>query len=63
MLTIESVLDVVANINLINDLVSVLLKSSSEDDNLIVLGHGLDKLDASRSHEEEAIVLVLNREK
>lgn len=60
MLSVESVLDVVADINLVNDLIGVFLQSCSEDDNLIVLRHRLDELHTARSHKEEAIVLIFN---
>ena len=60
MLSVESVLDVVAYVDLIDDLVSVLLQRGCEDHNLIVLRHRLDKLHAARSHQEEAIVLIFD---
>ena len=60
MLPIKSVLDIVSNVDLIDYLVSVLLQRRSEDYNLIVLSHSLDELHAARSHQEEAIVLILN---
>ena len=59
MLTVESVFDVVANVDLVDDLVSVLLQGSCEDHDFIVAGHCLDELHAARSDQEEAIVLVL----
>ena len=62
-LTIEAVLDIVTDINLIDDLVSVLLQGCRKDDNFIVPGHGLDELNAARSHQEETIVLILNKHK
>ena len=62
-LTIEAVLDIVTDIDLIDDLVSVLLQGCRKDDNLIVPGHGLDELNTSRSHQEETIVLILNKHK
>ena len=60
MLAVESVFDVIADINLVNHLVSILLQRRSEDYNLIVLGHSFDELHATRSHKEEAIVLIFN---
>lgn len=62
-LSVQTVLDVVAHVDLVNNLVSILLQSGCEDHNLIVLGHSLDELDASRSHQEEAVILVLNQSK
>ena len=63
MLTIEAVLDIVTDINLIDDLVSILLQGCRKDDNFIVPGHGLDELNAARSHQEETIVLILDKHK
>ena len=50
MLAIESVLDVVANVDLVNHLVSILLKSRSKDDDLVVFGHRLDELHTARPY-------------
>ena len=61
MLTVQSVFDVVTDINLIDDLVGVLLQRRSEDDDLVVSCHRFDELHAARSHEEEAIVLILRK--
>ena len=60
MLAIKPVLNVVSDVNLVNDLISVFLQRSCKDYNLVVLGHSLYKLHATRSHQEEAIVLILN---
>ena len=62
-LSVQPVLDVVANVDLINHLVSVLLQSCCENYNLVVLCHRLDELDATWSHKEKAIILVLKRDK
>ena len=62
-LTIEAVLDIVTDINLVDNLVGVLLQGRCEDDDFVVPGHGLDKLNAARSHQEETIVLILNKHK
>ena len=59
MLSVKSVFNVVSNIDLVDYLVSILLQSCREDHNLIVLRHRLDELNASRSHKEETVVLVL----
>ena len=59
MLAIESVLDVVANVDLVNHLVSILLKSRREDDDLVVFGHRLDELHTARPYQEETVILVL----
>ena len=63
MLTIEAVLDIVTDINLVDNLVGVLLQGSCEDDDFIVPGHSLNELNATRSHQEETIVLILNKHK
>ena len=59
MLSVQSVLDVVPDINLVDDLVGVLLQRSGEDNNLVVFGHRLDKSNASGPHQEEAFSSVL----
>ena len=59
MLPVQSVFDVLAHVDLVNDLVSVLLHRRSEDYDLIVLGHRLNELDAARPHKEKAFVAVL----
>jgi len=58
-LPVESVFNVVANVDLVDDLVGVLLQSRSEDHDFVVSSHRFDELHAPRSHKEEAIVLVL----
>ena len=63
MLTIEAVLDIVADIDLVDNLIGVLLQGSCEDDNFIVSGHCLDELNTARSHQEETIVLILDKYK
>ena len=60
MLSVESVLDVIADIDLVNDLICILLQSSCENHYLIVLRHSFNKLDTARSDQEETIVLVLD---
>ena len=60
MLAIESVFDVASDIDLIDDLISILLQGSCKDNNLIILGHRFDELDTSRPHKEEAIVAILD---
>ena len=60
MLPVQAVLDVLAYINLVDYLVSILLQGSREYHYLIVLGHQLNELHASRSYQEEAVLAVLN---
>ena len=62
-LTIEAVLDIVTDIDLVDNLVSILLQSRCKDNDFIVPGHSLDELNAARSHQEETIVLILNKYK
>ena len=58
MLTIKPVLDVFADINLVNDLICILLEGCSEDDDFVVFGHSFNELNATWSHKEETIVLI-----
>lgn len=60
MLSIKSILDIIVHINLINNLIGILLESSSENDDLIMLGHKFNKLNASWSNQEEAVVSIFN---
>ena len=60
-LTVEAVLDIVTDINLVDNLVGVLLQGSCENDDFIESGHSLNELNATRSHQEETIVLILNK--
>jgi len=59
-LPIQPVLYVVPDINLIDNLVSVFLQSRRENHDLVVACHCLDELNTARSHEEEAVVLILD---
>ena len=59
-LPVKSVFNVVADIDLVNDLVCIFLQSRSEDNDLVVFCHSLDELDASWSHKEETVILVLD---
>ena len=63
MLSVEPVLYVVSDVDLINDLVSIFLQRRREDHNLVVAGHCLNELNTARSHEEEAVVLILKQRK
>ena len=60
MLSVESVLNVVSHVNLVNYLVSVLLQCCCENNYFVVLGHGLNEFNAARTHEEEAVIAMLN---
>lgn len=60
MLSVKTVLYVVAGVNLVHHLVGVLLQCRREYNNLVVQSHGLDELDAARPHEEEAFRSVLD---
>ncbi len=61
-LSVKSVLDIVANIDLVDDLVSVFLQGGGKNHDFVVLSHSLDELNAARSHKEKAIVLVLKEQ-
>jgi hypothetical protein len=60
-LPVQSVPDVVTHVDLVNNLVSILLQRRREDHDLVVLRHRLNELNAAGSHQEEAIVLILQR--
>ena len=60
MLTIKSVLDILVDIDLVDDLVGIVLESCGENDNLEELGHQLDKIHAARAHQEVAIASIFN---
>lgn len=59
-LSVQPMPDVVAHIDLIDDLIGVFLKGGSEDNNLVVLGHQLDELHAAGADEEEAVLAVFD---
>ena len=59
MLSVQPVLDIVADIDLVDDLIGVFLQCGGKNNDLVVFCHGFDELHAARSHKEEAIVLVL----
>lgn len=59
MLSVESVFYVLVYIYLVDHLVGIVLKSSSKDDNLIVLCHGLNKLNTARSDQKVTISSIL----
>jgi hypothetical protein len=58
-LAIQAVLNVLADVDLVNYLVRVLLQRGSENDDLVVLGHRLYELDAAWSHHKETLRTVL----
>ena len=59
MLSVKSILDILLDIDLINDLVSILLQRRCKDHNLVEFGHRFNKLDTARSDQEETIILIL----
>lgn len=59
-LSVEAILDILAHINLIDDLICIFLQSRCKNHNFVIFGHRFDKLDAARSNQEKAIILVLN---
>lgn len=58
-LTVESIADIVADVDLVDHLISVLLHSCSEDHDLVVLGHRFNKLDAAWPHQEKTFLPIL----
>jgi hypothetical protein len=60
MLTIESVLDILVDIDLVDDLVGIILESCGKNDDLKELGHQLDEVHAARAHQEVAIASIFN---
>lgn len=59
-LTIQAILDILVDINLVDDLIRIILKSGCEYDDFVEFGHELDKIDASRSNQEVTITSILN---
>jgi len=59
-LSVQSILNVVLDIDLVDHLISILLQGGSENNNFVVLGHLLDELNAAWADQEEAIVSVLD---
>lgn len=60
MLTIESVLDILVDIDLVDYLVGIVLECCGENDDLEELCHQLDKVHAARAHKEVAVASILN---
>ena len=60
MLTIQSVLDILVDIDLVDDLVGIVLESCGENDDLEEFGHQLDEVHAARAHQEVAIASIFN---
>jgi hypothetical protein len=60
MLTIESVLDILVDIDLVDDLVGIILESCGKNDDLKELCHQLDEVHAARAHQEVAIASIFN---
>ena len=59
-MSVEPILNVLVHVYLIYYLISILLQGSRENDDLIVLGHKLNELDAARPHKEEAVLAILD---
>ena len=60
MLTVQPVLDVFVNIDLIYDLVGIILEGRGEDHDLVEFGHQLDEVHAARADQEIAVTAVFN---
>ena len=59
-LSIQPIFDVIVHINLVYNLVCILLKSCCEEHDFIVFCHQLNKLNASRSYQEETVLAIFN---
>lgn len=59
MLTVEAVLNVLANVDLVNNLIRIFLQRCSENDDFVVLGHRFDELDTAWSHHKETLRTIL----
>ena len=60
MLPVQSILDVVVHVNLVDHLIGVFLQGRRKDDYLVVLRHELNELHATRAHEEKAVLTILD---
>lgn len=60
MLPIKSVFYVVADVNLVHNLVSILLKGCCENHYLVIFGHLFDELDTSWTNQEKAFCSIFN---
>ena len=60
-LSVQSVLDVVCRIDLVDDLISVVLEGCREDHQLVELGHQLDEIHTAWSHQEVRVRAVLQQ--
>ena len=60
MLSVQPMPDIIAHVNLVDNLISVLLQCCREDNDLIVLRHQLDELYTARADEEEAVLAIFH---
>ena len=60
MLTVEPVLDVLVDVDLVYHLVCVVSEGSREDNNLVELSHQLNKVNTPGANKEVAIRTILN---
>lgn len=59
MLAVQTVLNVLADVDLVNNLVRILLQRCSENDDFIVLRHRFDELDAAWSDHKVTLGPIL----
>jgi hypothetical protein len=60
MLAIQSVLDILVDVDLVDDLVGIVLESCGENDDLEELSHQLNEVHATRAHQEVAVASIFN---
>jgi hypothetical protein len=58
-LAVQSFYDVSVWVDLVNNLVSVFLQGSCENNDLVILRHHLDELNTARSDQEVTVLSVL----
>lgn len=59
MLTVQAVLNVLTDVDLVNNLIRIFLQRCSENYDFIVLGHRFDELDAAWSDHKETLRPIL----
>lgn len=59
MLAVQSVLNVLTNVDLVNNLIRIFLQRCSENYDFIELGHRFNELHAAWSHHEETFRPIL----
>ena len=60
MLTVQSVLYILVDVDLVNDLICIVLQGRGKDDDFVEFGHQFDKIYAAGAHQKVAITAVFN---